>query len=71
MIFISMKNGNSIFIPAAGYYSNKALAADGQYCYIWTDAGTGYEAHYLSISRKTTEIYTGDPCDGLNVRAVK
>lgn len=53
----SKKNGNYIFLPAAGYKSYNDLKAAGTYCYYWSCSlytgggvysGTSYHAYHLN-----------------------
>jgi uncharacterized protein (TIGR02145 family) len=70
---ISKKNGNSIFLPAAGRRYNNLYSA-GSLGHYWSSSlGTDYRyAYYLlfNSSYVSFNYYTGHRCHGLSVRAV-
>lgn len=42
----SKKNGNSIFLPASGYYNGSSLSSDGSGGYYWSSSLSGNNSHY-------------------------
>ena len=75
MRFTSKTNGNSIFVPAAGYCSSGSVDDVGSYGLLWSSS------LYESYSRGAWYLYfnsgsvfvngDGDRYDGFSVRAVK
>ena len=72
--FSSKINGNSIFIPAAGYCRDGSVNAVGDYSCIWSSSlYSSYNAFYLD------SVYSEDPfvnnfeyrCKGFSVRGVR
>ena len=48
--FISKKNGNSIFLPAAGFYWDEDLVSLSEYSYYWSDfQSTDRETHAYGL----------------------
>ena len=69
----SKTNGNSIFLPAAGYCSKNDLLGEEDYVYLWSancDFDVPYRAYYMSRSTKGYSINTEQRCLGLPIRAV-
>ncbi|MBR6757335.1 MAG: protein kinase [Bacteroidaceae bacterium] len=69
----SKKNGNSIFLPAAGYRDGSSLYHRGEYCTYWSS--TPHESHtesayYLSRSSSIYFVYWYDRSYGFTVRPV-
>jgi hypothetical protein len=73
-------NGNSIFIPMAGYKYDSNYSAKGTQCYIWTDTkdnvtNVAYKALALYFERSSTSAKANTtPAprrSGVTVRAVK
>ena len=69
----SKKNGNSIFLPAAGYRSGSGLNYAGSYGYYlssWLD--TDYSNFACLLSFYSSDVYrvSGVRCEGRSVRAV-
>ncbi|MCD8302852.1 MAG: DUF1566 domain-containing protein [Prevotellaceae bacterium] len=66
-------NGNSLFIPAAGYCSGANLSADGEDGYYWSST-SNYDQNYARvITFYKNGVSTNGGCplyDGLSVRAV-
>lgn len=67
-------NGNSIFLPIAGYYINTSLGYskdnNGEY---WTSSRVKKEAHcayHLFISESTREVSAFNRCHGRTIRPV-
>ena len=66
-------NGNSIFLPAAGYRENSSLSEVGQYGYYWSStpqANTNLGAYYLYMSNGSKLSYYYARVAGQSVRAV-
>lgn len=69
----SLRNGNSIFLPAAGCRNGTSLCSAGLYCYYWmrtlakSDPGAAYFLYFSSGS-----VYTSffSRCSGRSVRPV-
>lgn len=69
----SKKNGNSIFLPAAGLRDEFKMEFLYKYGCYWTSslyADFPYSANYLSIGEKSKGIATADRYYGLSVRPV-
>lgn len=70
MLFVG-SNGNSIFLPAAGWYLAEDLRSDGYYGFYWSsyNQGTHRASSYCFCSNYSKENYL---CryDGLSVRPV-
>ena len=69
---ISVKNGNSIFLPAAGYRYGDRLYHDGEYGEYWSstsDEGTDY-AYGLFIHEGYSAVGWIIRSDGRSVRPV-
>ncbi|MBR5323957.1 MAG: hypothetical protein IKV14_03955 [Muribaculaceae bacterium] len=70
---ISVKNGNSIFLPAAGYRYNYSLFNAGSRGYFWPSSlDTDYScyAYYLDFYSGSVGWDNFDRCYGQSVRAV-
>ena len=67
-------NGNSIFIPAAGYRSGINLKDDGVVCSYWTSSRNTSGPYYApyGFDLETGNYYSGGDhrSDGRTVRAV-
>ena len=65
-------NGNSIFIPAAGYYNNNSNYV-GEFSYCWTNMIDDEDPTKALYSSFSTSIYlrTISRCVGLSVRPVR
>ena len=67
-------NGNSIFLPAAGFRGISDLYSAGSYGYYWGSSLTTYDSHcayYLSIESGSVSSYSNDYREhGLSVRPV-
>lgn len=58
--FISKKNGNSIFLPAAGFYWDEDLVSLSEYSYYWSDSQSpDRETHAYGL--KSNEDNTSTP----------
>ncbi|MBR5324567.1 MAG: hypothetical protein IKV14_07125 [Muribaculaceae bacterium] len=69
----SKKNGNSIFLPAAGYRSNSDLSNAGCNGYYWSSSlntSDSLSAYYLSFNSGIVDWSYRYRCEGLSVRAV-
>ncbi len=68
----SKTNGNSIFLPAAGYRDNSDLSDVGSSGYYWSslDAYNSSGAYYLYFNSVYVEWNYDDRYDGQSVRAV-
>lgn len=76
-IFISNKNGKSIFFPYSGYYEGNQLKEANTVGYYWTrslsrisTAGEDF-AHTLYMSSSHTNMYVNHRYKGLAIRPVK
>ena len=64
--FVTAPNGNSIFLPAAGYrYYTGSPTANSSYGYYWSatlyeDSSFGDKAHYLSFGKGTRYTHTNE-----------
>ncbi|MBQ2292428.1 MAG: hypothetical protein II245_02000 [Bacteroidaceae bacterium] len=70
----SKSNGNSIFLPAAGYRSGTSLYNAGSYGYYWSrslNAGDSLYAYYLYFSSSDISTYNNYRCYGQSVRPVR
>ena len=66
-------NGNSIFLPAAGYRSDDDLLNAGYYGYYWSSslyAGSPYDAWYVDFGSDSVSGVGNDRCYGRSVRPV-
>ena len=69
----SKKNGNSIFLPAAGNRDYYGLGDAGSRGYYWSSslyADNNNSAYYVGFSSGTVGWYGGNRCNGQSVRAV-
>ena len=67
-------NGNSLFLPAAGYRWDGELGYAGYYGFYWSSSLiTDYprDAWSLGFNSGDTDVYNGYRLDGLSVRAVR
>lgn len=72
--FTSKTNGNSIFIPAAGYCSNGSEQYVGRYGNVWTsslDNTNLYMALDLEFDTSDCKVTNNDRCNGQSVRGVR
>lgn len=69
---VTGSNGNSIFLPAAGYHDNTSLIYEGSYGYCWsaTPYWYGYNAWALIFSSSAYVCSCTAPYAGLAVRPV-
>ena len=70
---ILSSNGNSIFLPAAGYNDKEVLIEEGESCYFWSSrGGTDYPgfANYLRFSSEGDYWNSPHRCYGLSIRPV-
>jgi hypothetical protein len=68
---ITGKNGNSIFLPAAGYMNGSVLEKEGEYGYYWTrDLFANYpsRANYLYFNDSNVTLNLGSRMSGYTVR---
>ena len=66
-------NGNSIFLPAAGYRYGTEVNSRGSYGYYWSSSllsDHSYGAHLLGFSSGYHDWSYGGRCNGLSVRPV-
>lgn len=71
--FTSTVNGNSIFIPAAGYYYGTSSNDVGTGCYLWSSSlrpSRHYNAIYLDFASGGINVYYFERCLGFCVRGV-
>ena len=69
----SKKNGNSIFLPAAGYCKSGSLSGAGYYSLFWSSSrytSGGYYAYDLYFSSSDVDWSSNERYYGLPVRAV-
>ena len=69
----SKKNGNSIFLPAAGYRNGDNLCDAGSYGYYWSGSlDTSYSFGAYSVYFNSSDVYLNGNfrCYGQSVRAV-
>ena len=66
-------NGNTLFIPAAGYFNGSSHHDAGSYCYLWSSSlDADYPAFAWRLYFYSDGIYAdfNDRCYGLSVRCV-
>ena len=64
------KNGNTLFIPAAGYRIRSDINYVGSYCYLWTSTLYSFDptvAKYLRFKSNEIYILSSDRCFGYSV----
>ena len=69
----SFKNGNSIFLPACGYYGTQDIHAGRQLGYYWSSTpqrGEPRKGNYFFFNEKRIETKTFPFSFGLSIRAV-
>ena len=70
----SNKNGNSIFLPAAGYRFDSSLGGAGSLCYYWSSSLYAYDTSYACCLYFTSSDVAWSSslrrCYGLSVRPV-
>jgi hypothetical protein len=67
-------NGNTLFLPAAGYYDGTSLGYAGSYGGYWSSSVESYDpntAWLFNVYKPRDEIDVEDRCIGLSVRAVR
>ena len=67
-------NGNSLFLPAAGYRWGSGLYGVGSYGYCWSSSlitGDPYDAWYFYFDSSNISMHYYDRYRGLSVRAVR
>lgn len=70
----SKKNGNTIFLPAAGYYDGSSARHENKLGRYWSSSlyvNYPTSAQFLVISKLSKKNDTNDRCQGLSVRPVK
>ena len=66
-------NGNTLFIPAAGYRTGSRIRNVGSFCHLWSSSLNlvyPYNAYYLDFSSRSTYMSYYDRYDGLSVRPI-
>jgi len=67
-------NGNTLFIPAAGYKNTGIVNNAGTKCYMWSCNGGGSEgtsgAGYFTFDSGGTDVLVRGRCDGCSCRGV-
>ena len=65
------KNGNQIFIPAAGYYNGSNIYNERFYGYLWTSSlHFRQDSCYLSFNPGNTDLRSGGRYFGFSIRPV-
>ena len=67
------KNGNTLFIPAAGYHFGSNIRSVGSNSFLWTsglDLGYTDCAYYLHFNSGYINISDGSRCNGYSIRPV-
>ena len=67
------KNGNQLFIPAAGYRIGSEIHNEGAYCHLWSSSlylDNPINAHILYFNSGSIRIYDGRCCNGYSIRPV-
>ena len=67
------KNGNQIFIPAAGYYDRSDIYDVGSYCYLWSSSlylGCPSRAYYSYFDSDHIGMSASERYDGFSIRPV-
>lgn len=70
---ISKRNGNSLFLPAAGYYEGSTLRHVNTLGRYWSSSlyvSFPASAQFLMINRRNVKNDTNDRCIGLSIRPV-
>ena len=70
-LFTSKTNGNSIFVPAAGYGNNGSTHSVGSIGCLWSSSlseNNTKHAWYLCFDDDDVDLYTDYRCDGCSVR---
>ena len=71
---ITAPNGNSIFLPAAGYRIDEEIKALNSECYYWSSSlkigGYCNSAHSFFFSGATSSQINNGRCEGLSVRPI-
>ena len=73
VLFISKINGNSIFIPAAGFRFNSNLTGVGSYGSVWSssfDADLPWESWNMCFGRSYTNMSDSGRFYGRSIRPV-
>lgn len=72
-LFTSNINGNTLFFPAAGYYSGTSLIYRGSYGSYWSSTFvSATNARYLNFnSSNVNPQYSGERREGFSIRAVR
>ena len=72
-LFTSVTNGNTLFIPAAGYASNGSVYYVGSSGYVWSSSlysSNVKSGRCLSFSSSNVGVYYDSRCYGQSVRSV-
>ena len=67
------KNGNQMFIPAAGYCDGSTIYNDRAYCYLWTSSlhlDFTYHAYDLYIDSTNIRVSSNSRYNGYSIRPV-
>ena len=71
-VFIG-QNGNTLFIPAVGFYNGSYNGDVGFYCYMWSSSlylDNSNCAYYLNFDSEFIRMNGGHRCNGLSIRPV-
>ena len=72
-ILFTGKNGNTLFIPAAGAFNGTTYDGDGKSCFLWTsdiNPRIPHGAWYLYSYSHETSVNSAARCLGQSIRAV-
>ena len=67
------KNGNQIFIPAAGYCSGSNIYNDRSYCYLWSSSihlDFPFHAYYIYMDSSNIRVNSSARHNGYSIRPV-
>lgn len=65
-MFTSVKNGNKLFIPAAGSYNDGGIGDVGDFCTVWSSSN----AKFFSLNEIGGVVSESSRCNGYSIRGV-